>query len=66
MEDRIVKQVFKKYSEVDKMVKGLPNIPSEYQPLIKLVNKKPILPSEQELKENTRSASAKLRIVERI
>ena len=66
LEDRIVKQVFKKYSEVDKMVKGLPNIPSEYQPLIKLVNKKPILPSEQELKENTRSASAKLRIVERI
>lgn len=66
LEDRIVKQVFKKYSDVDKMVKGLPNIPSEYQPLIKLVNKKPILPSEQELKENTRSASAKLRIVERI
>lgn len=66
LEDRIVKQIFKKYSEVDKMVKGLPNIPSEYQPLIKLVNKKPILPSEQELKENTRSASAKLRIVERI
>ena len=66
LEERIVKQVFKKYSEVDKMVKGLPNIPSEYQPLIKLVNKKPILPSEQELKENTRSASAKLRIVERI
>ena len=66
LEDRIVKQVFKKYSEVDKMVKGLPNIPYEYQPLIKLVNKKPILPSEQELKENTRSASAKLRIVERI
>ena len=66
LEDRIVKQVFKKYSEVDKMVKGLPNIPSEYQPLIKLVNKKPILPSEQELEENTRSASAKLRIVERI
>ena len=66
LEDRIVKQIFKKYSEVDKMVKGLPNIPLEYQPLIKLINKKPILPSEEELKENTRSASAKLRIVERI
>ena len=66
LEDRIVKQIFKKYSEVDKMVKGLPDIPLEYQPLIKLINKKPILPSEEELKENTRSASAKLRIVERI
>ena len=66
LEDRIVKQIFKKYSEVDKMVKGLPNIPVEYQPLIKLVNKKPILPSEKELEENSRSASAKLRIIERI
>ncbi len=66
LEDRIVKQVFKKYSEVDKVVKGLPNIPLEYQPLIKIINKKPITPSEQELEENTRSRSAKLRIVERI
>ena len=66
LEDRIVKQVFKKYSEVDPMVKGLPVIPLEYQPKIKLINKKPILPSEDELKENTRSKSAKLRIIERI
>ena len=66
LEDRIVKQIFKKYSEVDEMVKGIPEIPLEYKPLIKLVNRKPILPSEEELKENSRSASAKLRIVERI
>ena len=66
LEDRIVKQIFKKYSEVDEMVKGIPEIPDEYKPLIKLINKKPILPSEEELKENSRSASAKLRIVERI
>ena len=66
LEDRIVKQIFKKYSEVDEMVKGIPEIPDEYKPLIKLVNRKPILPSEEELKENSRSASAKLRIVERI
>ena len=66
LEDRIVKQIFKKYSEVDKMVNGLPEIPKEFAPLIRLVNKKPILPSEEELKENSRSASAKLRIIERI
>ena len=66
LEDRIVKQIFKKDSEVDELVKGLPVIPEEYQPKLKLINKKPILPSDEELKENSRSRSAKLRIVERI
>ncbi len=66
LEDRIVKNIFKKYSEVDEMVKGLPEIPDEYKPIIKLVNHKPILPSERELKENSRSHSAKLRVIERI
>lgn len=65
-EDRIVKQIFKKYSEVDEMLRGERNIPDEYKPLIKLVNKKPIIPSKKELAENSRSASAKLRIIERI
>jgi len=66
LEDRIVKQIFKKESEVDEMVKGLPVIPDEYKQSIKLINKKPILPSEKELKENTRSKSAKLRVIERV
>ena len=66
LEDRIVKQIFKKESEVNDLVKGLPNIPEEYQPKIKLINKKPIVPSTEELKENSRSKSAKLRIIERI
>ena len=65
-EDRIVKQIFKKYSEVDEMLKGERVIPDEYKPLIKLVNKKPIVASKEELDENSRSASAKLRIIERI
>ena len=66
LEDRIVKQMFKKYSDVDPLVKGLPVIPKEYKPLIKLINKKPILPSGIELEENSRSKSAKLRIIERV
>lgn len=66
LEDRIVKNIFKKYSDIDPLVKGLKDIPEEYKPLIKLVNKKPILPSQKELKENSRSRSAKLRIIERI
>ena len=66
LEDRIVKKEFKKYSEVNELVKGLPEIPDEYKPLIKLVNKKPITPSDKELRENSRSKSAKLRIIERM
>lgn len=66
LEDKIVKSIFRKYSEVDEMVKGLPVIPDEYKPQIKLVNRKPILASEEELRENSRSHSAKLRVVERI
>lgn len=66
LEDRIVKHIFKQYSEVDEMVKGLPIIPEEYKPLIKLINKKPILPSNKELDENRRSNSAKLRVIERV
>lgn len=66
LEDRIVKNVFKSLSEVNPIVKGLPVIPDEYKPVIKLINKKPILPSELELEENSRSRSAKLRIIERL
>ena len=57
---------FVKDSDIDDLVKGLPVIPKEFQPKLKLINKKPILPSEKELTENSRSRSAKLRIVERI
>ncbi len=66
LEDRIVKNVFKKYSEVVEPFRGEPNIPLEYQPKIKLINKKPVLPTDKELSENSRSHSAKLRIIERI
>lgn len=66
LEDRIVKRIFKQYSEVNEMVKGLPVIPKEYQPILKVINKKVILASDDELKENSRSKSAKLRIGEKI
>ncbi len=66
LEDRIVKRIFKKYSEINELVKGLPNIPKEYQPILKIVNKKVILASDKELEENSRSKSAKLRIGEKI
>lgn len=66
LEDRIVKRIFKKYSEVNELVKGLPDIPEEYKPIISLVNKKPIVASMEELQKNSRSKSAKLRIIERV
>jgi len=68
LEDRIVKNIFKKYSETSEFFSGLPlkEIPEEYRPLIKLINKKPILPDGKELRENSRSKSAKLRVIERI
>ncbi len=68
LEDRIVKQTFKNMSEVSPIFSGLrdSDIPDEFKPTIKLINKKPILPSEKELNENSRSASAKLRVIERV
>ena len=65
LEDRIVKNIFKKYSEVDPMVKNLPFIPEEYQPTLKLVGKS-ITPSNKELEENNRARSSRLRVAEKI
>ena len=66
LEDRIVKNVFKEYTDIDPKVKGLPDIPDSYLPDFKLINKSVIVPSDEELENNNRSRSAKLRIIERI
>lgn len=66
LEDRIVKNIFKEYTEIDPKVKGLPDIPENYLPNYKLINKNVIIPTEDELENNNRSRSAKLRIIERI
>ena len=64
LEDRICKNTFKKLSEVDKVYKGLPFIPEEYRPKIKLIGK--YKPSKKELDENNRSRSAILRVIEKM
>ncbi|MCM3321810.1 16S rRNA (cytosine(1402)-N(4))-methyltransferase RsmH [Cytobacillus kochii] len=66
LEDRICKAAFKEASSTPDLPPGLPVIPDEYQPKMKLVNRKPIIPSEEELSHNNRSRSAKLRIIEKI
>ncbi|RSD28297.1 16S rRNA (cytosine(1402)-N(4))-methyltransferase RsmH [Mesobacillus subterraneus] len=66
LEDRICKVTFKKASETPPLPPGLPIIPEEYQPKLKLITRKPILPSEEELEFNNRARSAKLRIAEKV
>ena len=66
LEDRIVKNVFKEKCAIDDKVRGLPNIPEEYLPDFKLVVSKAIVPSEEELENNPRARSSKLRVIERI
>jgi 16S rRNA (cytosine1402-N4)-methyltransferase len=66
LEDRICKVTLKKASETPPLPKGLPVIPEEFKPTLKLVTRKPILPSEKELIDNNRARSAKLRIAEKL
>ncbi|RPF56087.1 16S rRNA (cytosine(1402)-N(4))-methyltransferase RsmH [Aquisalibacillus elongatus] len=66
LEDRICKQSMKTWSTPPPIPKNLPVMPDEVQPPFKLVTRKPIVPSEDELEENRRSRSAKLRIVEKV
>ena len=66
LEDRICKAALKKASEIPQLPPGLPIIPDEYKPILKLISRKPILPSEEELEQNNRARSAKLRIAEKL
>jgi 16S rRNA (cytosine1402-N4)-methyltransferase len=66
LEDRICKAAFKKASETPDLPHGLPIIPEEFKPILKLITRKPIHPSEEELEHNNRARSAKLRIAEKL
>ena len=66
LEDRIVKQTFASLAQGCTCPKGLPVCVCGKRPLVKIETKKPILPSEQELKENPRSRSAKLRVISKL
>lgn len=66
LEDKICKYTFNEVSKLKDVPKGLPVIPEEMQPKFKLINKKPIIATEEELNENHRSHSAKLRVIERV
>lgn len=63
LEDRICKQIFKKVSTSPKELKNLPIIPEEYKPKFKIIGN--ISPTKEEIKNNPRARSARLRIIER-
>ena len=64
LEDKICKKIFDEVSKVDKNLRNLPIIPTSYQPKFKIVGN--INPSFEELNNNNRARSAKLRIIERV
>ena len=66
LEDRIIKHAFKELSSGCTCPRDFPVCVCGKAPKIKEISKKPILPSEEELLENPRSRSAKLRIAEKL
>lgn len=66
LEDRICKNIFKENTMVNPVVKGMPNIPLDMLPDFKLITNKPVIPLDEEIKNNPRSKSAKLRVIERV
>ncbi|MBE6533623.1 MAG: 16S rRNA (cytosine(1402)-N(4))-methyltransferase RsmH [Ruminococcaceae bacterium] len=66
LEDRIVKQTFASLATGCTCPKNFPICVCGNKPKVKIITKKPILPSKEELEENPRSRSAKLRIAEKI
>ena len=66
LEDRLVKRMFRERTTAPDLPAGLPVIPEENKPHYRLVVRKPITPSEDEVTVNRRAHSAKLRVIERI
>ena len=66
LEDRIVKTIFKRNENPCTCPSNFPVCVCGKKSKGKVITRKPILPSEEELEENTRSKSAKLRVFERI
>lgn len=66
LEDRIVKNKFRDLQDPCNCPKSLPMCVCGKTPIIKLVNRKPIEASQEELELNSRSKSAKLRVAEKI
>lgn len=66
LEDRLVKKCFNYNSSGCICPKEFPICVCNHKPIIKLITKKPITPSDSEIKTNSRSSSSKLRVAEKI
>ena len=66
LEDRIVKETFAEAASGCTCPRDFPVCVCGKKPRLRLVNRKPILPSAEELAENHRSHSAKLRVAEKV
>lgn len=66
LEDRIVKNIFRENARGCICPKEFPICQCQHKATIKIVNLRPIMAKDEELKENPRSRSAKLRIAEKI
>ncbi len=65
LEDRIVKNAFKRFEDPCICPPGFPKCVCGRVSKGKVITRKPIVPSEEEIKDNPRSRSAKLRVFER-
>lgn len=66
LEDRIVKNAFRDLSKGCKCPPELPICVCNSKPLLKVITRKPVAPSDQEIEANPRARSAKLRVAERL
>lgn len=66
LEDRIVKQKFRALENPCTCPKEFPICICGKEPSVKVITRKPIIPSEREIEENPRSRSAKLRVAEKL
>lgn len=66
LEDRIVKDVFRQAAQGCTCPPDFPVCVCGKKPRVKLIGRKPILPSAQEVQENARARSAKLRVCEKL
>ena len=66
LEDRIVKRFIQQYSRPPVVNPDLPPSEEEWQPGLKEITRKPIVANEEEVQQNPRSRSAKLRIAEKV
>ncbi|MFI3307749.1 MAG: 16S rRNA (cytosine(1402)-N(4))-methyltransferase RsmH [Mycoplasmatota bacterium] len=64
LEDKIVKRIFNEVSKIDSSLSKLPIIPEEYLPKFEIIAN--ITPSTEELDENNRARSSRLRVIKRI